>query len=268
MTVRKKNSPDSADGELKRLRKQVRDLEAALAASRNTIEALREGEEQLRVIVEHSTNLFYLHTPDHVLKYVSPQSRKFFDCEPKEALVRWTEFLTDDPGNARGVLATQAAIDTGMAQPPYELELRGPKGRTIRVEVHEAPVVKNGKTLAIVGALTDITERKRAEEELSRNKEWLQLLIDRMPMGCIVWDTEFRVSLWNPRPRGSSDTGTGGAGQASLPAHRAAGGPSADRRGLEAPALRRPDGPQPEREHHQGRPLHYLRLVQYAFQGK
>ncbi len=186
------------DGELKRLRKQVRDLKAALAGNTNTIDALGDGEEQLRAIVEHSTDLFYLHTPDHVLKYVSPQSRKFFDCEPKEALVRWTEFLTDNPMNAKGILATQAAIDTGSAQLPYELELKGLKGRIIRVEVHEKPVVKNGKTLAIVGALTDITERKRAEEELSQNKEWLQLLIDRMPIGCIVWDTEFRVLLWNP----------------------------------------------------------------------
>ncbi|HWR72161.1 MAG TPA: PAS domain-containing protein, partial [Nitrospirota bacterium] len=198
MAARQKKSSGSDDGELERLRKQVRDLEAALAAGRNTIEALRDGEEQVRAIVEHSTDLFYLHTPDHILKYVSPQSRKFFDCEPKEALVRWTEFLTDNPMNAKGIRATQAAIDTGTAQPPYELELRGLKGRIIRVEVHEAPVVKNGKILAIVGALTDITERKRAEEELSRSKEWLQLLIDRMPVGCIVWDTEFRVSLWNP----------------------------------------------------------------------
>ena len=198
MTVRKQKSTGSDDSELVRLRKQVRDLEAALDAGRKTIEALREGEEQLRTIVEHSTNLFYLHTPDQVLKYVSPQSRTFFDCEPKEALVRWTEFLTDNPINQLGIAATQTAISTGMAQPPYELELKGLKGRIIRVEVHEAPIVENGKTVAIVGALTDITERKRAEEELSQNKEWLQLLIDRMPVGCIVWDTQFRVSLWNP----------------------------------------------------------------------
>src|SRR3970040_1014872 len=101
MAARKKKSSGSDDGELERLRKQVRHLEAALAASRNTIEPLRDGEEQVRAIVEHSTNLFYLHTPDQVLKYVSPQSRTFFDCEPEEALVRWTEFLTDDPVNAK-----------------------------------------------------------------------------------------------------------------------------------------------------------------------
>lgn len=51
-------------------------------------EALLAVETRLRDIVEHSTNLFYLHTPDHILRYVSPQTRMFFDCEPEEALVR------------------------------------------------------------------------------------------------------------------------------------------------------------------------------------
>jgi PAS domain S-box-containing protein len=129
---------------------------------------LKVTEQRLRDIVEHSTNLFYMHTADHILTYISPQSRSLLDCEPEEALIEWMNFLTDNPINQRGVKATQQAIDTGVAQPPYELELRGLKGRIVWVEVHEAPIVKDGKTVAIVGALTDITERKRMEEEMLR----------------------------------------------------------------------------------------------------
>lgn len=39
---------------------------------------LVETERRMREIVEHSTNMFYRHTPDHVLTYVSPQSKEFF----------------------------------------------------------------------------------------------------------------------------------------------------------------------------------------------
>ncbi len=46
--------------------------------------------------------------------------------------------------------------------------------------------------------MTDITERKRAEQEIRKSKTRLQLQIDRMPIGCIVWSREFRVMSWNP----------------------------------------------------------------------
>jgi len=47
-------------------------------------------------------------------------------------------------------------------------------------------------------AQRELTERKRAEEEIKHLQEYLQLQIDRMPIGLIVWDTEFQVQSWNP----------------------------------------------------------------------
>ncbi len=149
-------------------------------------EALRASEQRLRDIIEHSTNMFYSHTPEHVLTYVSPQARQFFDCEPEEALVRWTEFATDNPANAVGMERTQRAIDTGLPQPPYELELAGMRGRRIWVEVREAPVVRDGRTVAIVGSLTDITERRRAERALCESEDRYRRLVELSPDGIAI----------------------------------------------------------------------------------
>jgi PAS domain S-box-containing protein/putative nucleotidyltransferase with HDIG domain len=44
----------------------------------------------------------------------------------------------------------------------------------------------------------DVTARKRAEEELRRTTARLQLQFDRMPIGCVLWDPDFRVVSWNP----------------------------------------------------------------------
>jgi PAS domain S-box-containing protein len=136
--------------------------------------ALRESEQRLRDIVEHSSNLFYAHGPDHVLTYVSPQSRSFLGCEPEEAMVAWPDFLTDHPGNATGIASTERALATGQAQPPFELELKRADGRKVRVEVREAPVVRDGRTVAIVGSLTDVTEVRSAAEEKHRLEAQLQ----------------------------------------------------------------------------------------------
>jgi PAS domain S-box-containing protein len=151
--------------------------------------ALRENEEKLRNIVEYSTNLFYSHTPDHVLTYISPQTREFFDCEPEEALIRWTEFVTDNPINDKGFKFTEEAIKTGERQPVYEFELVGKKGRKIWVEVSEAPIVENGKTVAIVGALTDITERKKAEEAHWESEERFSRLSEAAFEGIVISDS-------------------------------------------------------------------------------
>ncbi len=137
-----------------------------ITARKEAEAALRLSENRLRDIVEHSSNLFYSHTPDHVLTYVSPQSRDFFDCEPEDALVNWSEFVTDNPVNAVGFEICQRAIETGQAQPVYSLEIEGRKGRRLWVEVNEAPVVRDGKTVAIVGALVDVTKRTAIEEKL------------------------------------------------------------------------------------------------------
>jgi len=142
---------------------------------RSAEHAVRASRERLEEILENSTNLFYSHTPDHRLTYVSPQTRGFLGCEPEEALRRWTELVTDNPVNRRGLALTEVAVRTGERQPVYELELERTDGRRIWVEVNEAPVVRDGRTVAVVGALTDVTERKRVVEEHERLEERLRL---------------------------------------------------------------------------------------------
>ncbi|MDH3568872.1 MAG: PAS domain S-box protein [Gemmatimonadota bacterium] len=161
-----------ADGRVIGLLGIFEDVTARRAAER----ALRESEERLRNIVEHSTNMYYSHGPDHVLTYLSPQVENLLGFPPAEAMRRWTDFLTDDPGNQRGLELTDRAIDTGERQPPYELELLHGSGRRVWVEVREAPVVRDGRTVAMVGSLTDITERRRYEEELRESREALRRL--------------------------------------------------------------------------------------------
>ncbi|MDX1641568.1 MAG: PAS domain S-box protein, partial [Balneolaceae bacterium] len=131
----------------------------------------KETEQKLQDILEYSTNMFYRHDTDHVLTYVSPQSKEFLGYSPEEAKLRWTEFATDHPVNQEGFEHSQKAIQTGQAQPAYPLQLRKADGDIIWVRVNEAPVVEHGKTVAIVGSLTDITEERRYEEALQESLE-------------------------------------------------------------------------------------------------
>ena len=139
-------------------------------------ELIRVNEEKLRAIVEHTRNIYYSYTPDHMLTYMSEQTRNILGYEPEEALIDWQNLLTDHPVNQRGLMLTKKAIDTGEPQEPYVLELKAKDGRNIWVEVRETPVVRDGKTISVVGALTDITERKEAEERMERQLAELTVL--------------------------------------------------------------------------------------------
>ncbi|MCD4821611.1 MAG: PAS domain S-box protein [Methanococcoides sp.] len=160
-------------------------------------DAMRDSEEKLRNIVENSTNLFYSHTPEHELTYLSPQCREFLQCEPEEAMVRWSKIATDNPVNKEGFVLTEKAIKTGKKQPSYQMEVAGKKGRNIWAEVNETPIVKDGKTVAIVGSLTNITSRKKVEEELEERLMFQEAVLDCIANGIVACDQKGTLTYFN-----------------------------------------------------------------------
>jgi PAS domain S-box-containing protein len=150
----------------------IRDLSAQRAAE----EALRTNEERLRAIVDHTRSIYYSHTPQHDLTYISSQAESTLGYRPDELRAAWRELLTDHPINARARELHQKAIETGIAQEPFTLQIKTKDGSPIWMEVQETPVVREGKILAIVGSLTDITDRKLTEEDLERRVADLTVL--------------------------------------------------------------------------------------------
>ncbi|WP_419783145.1 PAS domain S-box protein [Maridesulfovibrio sp.] len=179
----------------------IRDISAQVKAerkSRELEEELAKQEECQRLIVESSTNLFYSHDVEGKLTYVSPQSEFYFGCTPDEAKVNWLEFTTDNPINQKAHEYTAKAIASGEPQPPYELEIKGRNGKVSLTEVREAPVVENGRTVAIVGSLADITERKRVETILNNEMRFLDDLLKAIPVSIGVKDENGVFFSCNP----------------------------------------------------------------------
>ncbi|MHA1673787.1 MAG: PAS domain S-box protein [Promethearchaeota archaeon] len=143
---------------------------------RKTMEkSLKESEEKLRNILENSTNLIYTHTPDRIMTYLSPQIETLLGYSPEEAInYKFRDFTTDNPINKKAPQKTDAAIESGIIQAPYEVEFFHKNGSKVMLEIREAPIVENGKTIAIVGVATDITERKLVEEDLKKKEFIIQ----------------------------------------------------------------------------------------------
>jgi PAS domain S-box-containing protein len=134
---------------------------------KNEQKAIRKRDEDLMLVLESGSQMYYTHTTDNTMVFVSPRIRDLLGCRPKEGKRTWTDYLTDHPMNASGLERTIRAIASGRREPPYRLEMATRDNRKIWVEVNEVPVVKNGKTVAIAGAITDVTDKMAVEEGLA-----------------------------------------------------------------------------------------------------
>jgi PAS domain S-box-containing protein len=55
----------------------------------------------------------------------------------------------------------------------------------------------NGQIIGLLGISRDITDRKRAEEEMQQSQQRLRMHIDHTPLAVVEWDLQTRVTAWN-----------------------------------------------------------------------
>jgi PAS domain S-box-containing protein len=167
---------------------------ADLTERRRAEEALRQSEATTRALLEAVPDLLFRMSRDG--RYLGCHAPNPADLilPPEQFLGRSAaEVLPGDLGEAT-MRALEAVFRTGEPQTyEYERERAG----TGQKRYWEARVVRCGAEEALV-LVRDISQRKRAEIELRLSRERLALLVERTPLGVIVWDTQGRVVEWNP----------------------------------------------------------------------
>lgn len=162
---------------------------AGVLIHKERVEALEQlsiSETKLKQVIEYSPSVHFVHTADDVITFFSPRAKELLGYSPEEVKLKWTQLLTDNPINKKGYEITRKALETGEIQPPYNLELKVKNGKKIWVEVRERPVVVNGKTTAIVGTLTDITETIKFKEALKESEDHYRRLVESMQEAVMI----------------------------------------------------------------------------------
>ena len=156
-----------------------------------------QKEKNLQHMIACGTNVFFSHTADYQLRYLSPQVEDLLGYTYKEITQAWTKFLSPNPLNKIGTKLTRRAIETGKAQRPFEMELVRKNGKLVWVEVRQVPVVENGKTVSVIGAMVDITKQKKTNEQLLENKRGLLNFIDESPTPIVINNKKGNIEYLN-----------------------------------------------------------------------
>jgi two-component system cell cycle sensor histidine kinase/response regulator CckA len=154
-------------------------------------EALRGSEEKFRELVENINDVIYRLAADGTILYVSPAIEAIIGYGPSELLGhRITDYIhPDDVAKAKAGMKNIFEGNLG----PTEVRNVTRTGEIKWVNVSSRPVYADGKIAGLQGVMTDITERKKAEQEAA----FLGSVIEKLKDGCIVTDLDFKIVYVN-----------------------------------------------------------------------
>jgi len=71
-------------------------------------------------------------------------------------------------------------------------------GSLVEVELFSVPVVAEGTRLGVLALYHDLTERRRAQREVDRQRQYWETLVQNSPVAIVTLDREAKVTTCNP----------------------------------------------------------------------
>jgi PAS domain S-box-containing protein len=159
--------------------------------------ALRASEERFRTVVERMAEGLIITDLESRIVYTNPRVEDIFGWRPEELLgkVSWEVLVAPEE---RAAMAARIPRRREGEQERYEVRARRRDGSTCWIEVAAAPFRNaDGEVVGTLGAVTDVTERRRIREDLERSLSLLGATLDATTDGILSVDLEGRITGYN-----------------------------------------------------------------------
>lgn len=157
------------NGEPKAMLAQAQDITVRMQAA----EVLRESEKRFRALAEKSPNMIFINVGGRVI-YANEECEKVMGYRKEDFYAGDFDFLALIAPEDRGLVREKFAQHTaGQEIGTYEYSLITKSGDRIEAIIATKLIEHRGER-AILGIVTDITGRKRTEEELQKAHEELE----------------------------------------------------------------------------------------------
>ena len=175
----------------KEFNKPINNLEKADASNKQMEEALRESEEKYRTLTENIALGIFRSTPGSKGRFIEVNSAfaKMLGYTNKKELFEIDVAQTYQNPKDRLKFSNKISKKTSVKN--EELYLKKKDGTPIIVSATAIAVRnENGKILYFDGIVEDITQRKKAEEELLIQKTYLEKLFNNAPEAIVLHDND------------------------------------------------------------------------------
>ncbi len=158
-------------------------------------EALRDSEEKYRMLVDNSSNSIHLYDIEGRLMFINNAGAKHLGGAPQDFIGRTLSHVL--PGEADVFMKKHNQTIASGQGTDFEAMMEMPSGKRWFLSNVQPFRDENGDIFAVQYISYDITERKRAEEEVRRLSNLLRNIVDSMPSVLVGVDTEGKVTEWN-----------------------------------------------------------------------
>lgn len=199
----KDGSTVCADSKMTFLRDSDGRIAEILGVTRNISErkkaerTLKESEEKYRSLVETISDFVFTLDLKGRFSYLNPNFERITGYTQQDLIrhpfteVLAPEYIKSTVGRFRRGLA-------GETIPIYEVEIRHKNGVKVPVELHVTSLVDaDGKPIGRIGIARDITDRKRAEQELRNSEERYRTIFEATGTATIILDEDTTILMAN-----------------------------------------------------------------------
>jgi PAS domain S-box-containing protein len=159
---------------------------------------LEESHALLRSVIEFIPDAIYMKDREGRYLWINAVAARAID-KPVEQVLGYGDTELLSPETAQGIVANdRAVIESGTTMTFQEVAILAGQTRiflTTKAPYRDA----NGDVLGILGIARDITAQRSAEDQLKRQKERLQTIVDHIPIMLRFVDADGRFQLVNRR---------------------------------------------------------------------
>lgn len=187
------------------LRSAYQDVEEQVRGRTQELTGANFELRRLAAIIESTSDAIGSSSLDGTITSWNPAAERTYGYSREEIVGHSSSILLpEDRINETRQLLKRVMI--GESVPPIETVRRRKDGTLFDVSLAYSPILDEaGATVGASIVARDITQQKlierqarQLERERSELLKRLQMTFERMPIGCILNDTEFRFTYWNP----------------------------------------------------------------------
>jgi len=160
---------------------------------------LAESENRFRTILEAEPECIKLLGPNGELLMMNPAGLAMIEADNQEQVIGKSMLGILLPEHRSAFSDLTKNVFKGDSR-KLEFEIEGLKGTRRWLETHAVPLKnQQGHIISLLGVTRDITERKKAEEEIKDSEEKSRLIMSGALDAIICIDTNENITFWNPQ---------------------------------------------------------------------